>query len=32
MTVIHGYDESVDAKELTGFAKTYFRTAVEFCV
>ncbi len=32
MTVIHGYDENVDAKELTGFAKTYFRTAVEFCV
>jgi succinyl-diaminopimelate desuccinylase len=32
MTVIHGYDENVDAKELTEFAKTYFRTAVEFCV
>ena len=32
MTVIHGYDEYVDTKELTEFAKTYFRTAVEFCV
>ena len=32
MTVIHGYDEYVDAKELTGFAKTYLKTAIEFCV
>jgi succinyl-diaminopimelate desuccinylase len=32
MTVIHGYDEDVDAKELTAFAKAYFKTAVEFCV
>jgi succinyl-diaminopimelate desuccinylase len=32
MTVIHGYDESVDAEELTGFAKTYFKAAVEFCM
>jgi succinyl-diaminopimelate desuccinylase len=32
MTVIHGYDETVDAKELTGFAKAYFRAIVEYCV
>ena len=31
MSVIHGYDEYVDMKELTLFAKTYFKTAVEFC-
>jgi succinyl-diaminopimelate desuccinylase len=32
LTLIHGYDEHVDAKELTAFAKTYFKTAVEFCL
>jgi len=32
ISVIHTYDEYVDVKELTAFAKIYFRTAVEFCV
>jgi succinyl-diaminopimelate desuccinylase len=32
MTLVHGYDEYVDAKELTGFAKAYFITAVEYCL
>jgi succinyl-diaminopimelate desuccinylase len=32
MTVIHGYDELVDAKEVTEFAKAYFKAAVEFCI
>jgi succinyl-diaminopimelate desuccinylase len=32
MSVIHGYDEFVDAKDLTAFAKVYFETAIEFCI
>lgn len=32
MTLVHGYDEYVDSKELTGFAKAYFKTAVEYCL
>jgi len=32
LAVIHGYDEQVDARDLTTFAKMYFKTAVEFCL
>jgi succinyl-diaminopimelate desuccinylase len=31
ITKIHNYDEYVDAKELSEFAKTYLRTAIEYC-
>jgi succinyl-diaminopimelate desuccinylase len=31
ITGVHGYDEYVNAKDLTDFAKTYFKTAVEYC-
>ena len=31
-SVCHAYDEYVAVKDLTTFAKVYFRTAVEFCV
>jgi succinyl-diaminopimelate desuccinylase len=32
MSVIHAYDEYANVKDLTAFAKIYFRTAVEFCL
>ena len=32
MTLVHGYDEYVESKELTNFAKAYFKTAVEYCL
>jgi succinyl-diaminopimelate desuccinylase len=32
ITRIHNYDEYVSVKDLTAFAKTYLRTAIEYCV